>query len=110
MTPSETIVAWLSGAGRWLWANRSEVAGIVSTGLGIGWYLKWNDAVRPPPTDPVAFDRWRRRERFAFAVWHKSGLVPKWLRDAAPWPNPDTLPAIEPPPPGAPKGPPPGTL
>ncbi len=76
MTPAETVLSWLAGAGRWLWANRAEVAGLASTAFGVGWYFKWNDAVRPPPADPVAFDHWRRRERFAFAVWHKCGLVP----------------------------------
>ncbi len=99
-----TAGAWLAGAGRWLWTNRHEVAGIASTCFGVGWYLKWNDSKRPPPSDPVEFDRWRRRERFAFAVWHKSGLVPKWLTEAVPWPDPDRTPppAVNPLPPGDP--------
>lgn len=87
------VTGWLAGAGRWLWANREEVLGLASSMFGFGLYVMWNYAARPRPSDadPAALAAWRRRERFAFAVWHKSGLVPKWMRESMPWPDPSEL-------------------
>lgn len=103
-------LSWCAGAARWLWVNRAEAASLVSLPPTLFW-LWWNHSYRPPPIDPVAFDAWRRRERFAFAIWHLPGFRPKgWAPELdiqappsrpPPRPSPPTHPA-HPTHPGAP--------